>query len=152
MSEGDFAEPMLKLTQRIAEDFEAKGGTSNRGQTLASGQVTELLYKHDVGKLRRQVMEHLEFKESLWILFENLDKGWPAHGVTAEDVLTLRCLIEALENTERQLDRRDIEAHGTVFVRNDVYELLVENTSDRGKVPHVGLDWTDGDLLRELLR
>ena len=97
-------------------------------------------------------MEYLEFKDSLWILFDNLDKGWPAHGVTAEDVLTLRCLIEALENIERQLDRRDVEVHGTVFIRNDVYELLVENTSDRGKVPRVGLDWTDGELLRELLR
>ena len=97
-------------------------------------------------------MEYLEFKDSLWILFDNLDKGWPAYGVTAEDVLTLRCLIEALENIERQLDRRDVEAHGTVFIRNDLYELLVENTSDRGKVPQVALDWADGDLLRELLR
>lgn len=152
VAEGDFGERMLKLTQRIAEDFETNGGTSACGQSLSSGQVTELLYKHDVGKLRRQVIEYLNFKESLWILFDNLDKGWPAHGVTAEDVLTLRCLIEALENIERQLDRRDVEAHGTVFIRNDVYELLVENTSDRGKVPQVGLDWTDGDLLRELLR
>jgi energy-coupling factor transporter ATP-binding protein EcfA2 len=151
VAEGDFAERMLKLTRRIAEDFEA-GGIHERGKALSSGQVTELLYKHDVGKLRRQVMEYLEFKDSLWILFDNLDKGWPAHGVTEQDVLTLRCLIEALGNIERQLDRRDVEAHGTVFIRNDVYELLVENTSDRGKIPQVGLDWTDGDLLRELLR
>ena len=152
VSEGDFGERMLKLTQRIAEDFEAGGGTSARGQSLSSGQVTELLYKHDVGRLRRQVTEYLEFKDSLWILFDNLDKGWPPHGVTAEDVLTLRCLIEALGNIEQQLDRQDIEAHGTIFIRNDVYELLVENTADRGKVTQVGLDWTDGDLLRELLR
>ncbi len=152
VSEGDFGERMLILTQRIAEDFEAGGGTSARGQSLSSGQVTELLYKHDVGRLRRQVMEYLEFKDSLWILFDNLDKGWPPHGVTAEDVLTLRCLIEALGKIEQQLDRRDIEAHGTIFIRNDVYELLVENTADRGKVTQVGLDWTDGDLLRELLR
>jgi energy-coupling factor transporter ATP-binding protein EcfA2 len=152
VSEGDFGERMLKLTQRIAEDFEAGGGTSTRGQSLSSGQVTELLYKHDVGRLRRQVMEYLEFKDALWILFDNLDKGWPPHGVTAEDVLTLRCLIDALGNIEQQLDKRDVEAHGTVFIRNDVYELLVENTSDRGKVTQVGLDWTNGDLLRELLR
>jgi hypothetical protein len=152
VSAGDFGERMLKLTQRIADDFEARGGTSARGQSLSSGQVTELLHKHDLSELRRQVMEYLEFKDSLWILFDNLDKGWPAYGVTAEDVLTLRCLIEALENIERQLDRRDVEAHGTIFIRNDVYELLVEITSDRGKVPQVGLDWADGNLLRELLR
>ena len=152
VAEGDFAERMLKLTERIAEDFEAAGGTSARGKTLSSGEITELIYKHDLKRLRSEVMEYLEFKDSLWILFDNLDKGWPAHGVTAEDVLTLRCLIEALGNIERQLDRRDIEGHGVVFIRNDVYELLVAETSDRGKVSQVGLDWTDANLLRELLR
>ncbi len=152
VTEGDFAERMLKLTQRIADDFETAGGTSARGQSLSSGQITELLYKHNVAGLRGEVMGYLDYKDSLWILFDNLDKGWPAHGVTEEDVLTLRCLVEALENIERQLDRRDIDAHGVVFIRNDVYELLVAGTSDRGKVPQVALDWTDGDLLRELLR
>jgi hypothetical protein len=152
VSEGDFAERMLKLTQRIADDFETTGGASSRGRSLSSGQITELLYKHDVHGLRKEVMDYLEFKEGLWVLFDNLDKGWPPHGVTPEDVLTLRCLIEALEKMEHQLDRRDIEAHGVVFIRNDVYELLVANTSDRGKVPQVGLDWANGDLLRELLR
>jgi energy-coupling factor transporter ATP-binding protein EcfA2 len=152
VAEGDFAERMLKLTERIAEDFEAAGGTSVRGKNLSSGEITELVYKHDLRRLRREVTEYLEFKDGLWILFDNLDKGWPAHGVTAEDVLTLRCLIEALGNIERQLDREDIEAHGVVFIRNDVYELLVAETSDRGKVSQVGLDWTDADLLRELLR
>lgn len=33
-----------------------------------------------------------------------------------------------------------------------VYELLVKETSDRGKEANVLLDWTDPDLLRELLR
>lgn len=96
--------------------------------------------------------EYLEYKDSLWILFDNLDKGWPAHGVTPEDVLTLRCLIEALAKIESMLVRQEIEAHGVIFIRNDVYELLVANTPDRGKVSQVGLDWTDGDLLREILR
>jgi hypothetical protein len=33
-----------------------------------------------------------------------------------------------------------------------VYELLVQETSDRGKEASVLLDWTDPDLLRELIR
>jgi len=152
VSEGDFAERMLKLTQRIADDFDAASENGVGGRRLTSGEITELLYKHDVRRLRDEVADYLELKEGLWVLFDNLDKGWPAYGVTAEDVLTLRCLIEALGKIERELDRREIDAHGVVFIRNDVYELLVANTSDRGKLPQVGLDWTDDNLLRELLR
>ncbi len=37
-------------------------------------------------------------------------------------------------------------------MRNDVYELLVKETADRGKEASVLLDWTDPDLLRELVR
>jgi hypothetical protein len=39
-----------------------------------------------------------------------------------------------------------------VFVRNDVYQLLVEASSDYGKESRALLDWTDADQLRELLR
>ncbi len=60
--------------------------------------------------------------------------------------------MDAMIKIQRELRKEDLECHGVVFIRNDVYELLVANTSDRGKVPSVILDWTDPDLLRELLR
>jgi len=50
------------------------------------------------------------------------------------------------------LDRYGIPFHGVIFIRNDVYELLVESMPDRGKIAKVTLDWTDTELLRELLR
>jgi hypothetical protein len=152
VSEGDFAERMLKLKERIADDFGATLKDDQKKRILESGEITELLYKHDVARLRSDVMGYLEFKSSLWILFDNLDKGWPPHGIQAEDVLTLRCLMDAMTKIQRELRRENIECHGVVFIRNDVYELLVANTPDRGKVPSVVLDWTDADLLRELLR
>jgi hypothetical protein len=42
--------------------------------------------------------------------------------------------------------------HCVVFVRNDVYQLLVESSADYGKESRATLDWTDADLLRELVR
>jgi hypothetical protein len=48
--------------------------------------------------------------------------------------------------------REDVEVHTVVFLRNDVYELLVDETSDRGKESRVSLDWTDRDLLKALLQ
>lgn len=152
VSEGDFAERMLKLTQRIADDFDEAYNDRASKKRLTTGQITEILYKHDVAALREQVVEYLQFKDGLWILFDNLDKGWPPHGVTTEDVITLRCLIDAMANIEQQLGKARVECHGVVFIRNDVYELLVAGTPDRGKVAHIALDWTDPELLRELLR
>jgi hypothetical protein len=151
-SEGDFAERMLKLKERIANDFGASLENSAEKTLLKSGEITELLHKHNVASLRADVIEYLGFKDSLWVLFDNLDKGWPPHGITAEDVLTLRCLTDAMAKIQRELQRGEVESHGIVFIRNDVYELLVASTPERGKVPSVLLDWTDADLLRELLR
>ena len=62
-----------------------------------------------------------------------------------------RQLLEATRKIERDLQRNDIECHTLVFLRNDIYELLVEETPDRGKESKVLLDWTDPDLLRELV-
>ena len=39
-----------------------------------------------------------------------------------------------------------------VFIRNDVYELLVDESPDRGKESRVSLDWSDSERLREFLR
>jgi hypothetical protein len=38
-----------------------------------------------------------------------------------------------------------------VFLRNDIYELLVESTPDRGKTAQVRLDWTDRIKLRQVI-
>jgi nucleoside 2-deoxyribosyltransferase/predicted ATPase len=152
IAEGDFSERMIKLTERIADDFQMAHPKSADVKHLARGEITELLYRHDLAALRKLVVSYLEHKNGLWILFDNLDKGWPAHGISPEDVLTLRSLIEAMAKIERDLSRRSIECHGTVFIRNDVYELLVANTADRGKVARINLDWTDPELLREVLR
>jgi hypothetical protein len=46
----------------------------------------------------------------------------------------------------------DIECHGMIFIRLDVYERLLDETPDRGKSKRIGIDWDSPDLLRELLR
>ena len=95
---------------------------------------------------------YLKHKDALWILFDNLDKGWPPHGVTPEDALSLRCLIDAIQKLERSFGRDSIPTKGMLFIRNDVYEKLVDIMPDRGKISHALVDWTDEALLLELLR
>lgn len=151
VSEGDFAERMLRLNQRIVEVFSAMR-TATGKQRLRTGEITELLHKHDVAALRKTLLAYLTRKSALWILFDNLDKGWPPNGVGPDDVLTLRCLLDALAKLQREFHRTRIRTHGIVFIRNDVYDLLVSTTSDRGKVASARVDWTDPEMLFELLR
>jgi len=152
VAEGDFAERMLSLVGRIVEDFQGLLHSGEGKRSLKAAQITEILYKHDVGRLRQQVWEYLVLKDGLWVLIDNLDKGWPASGVTGDDLTIIRCLLDAIAKVERSLQHADVDCHGVVLLRNDVYELLVEATPDRGKLSRVSIDWTDPELLRELLR
>jgi hypothetical protein len=151
VAEGDFSERLSGLLQHITDEYQAKyGETTDR--TLSQQEITKLLYRHDVNKLRDQVVEYLRLKKSLFLLFDNLDKGWPTHGLTTTDVAILRALLEATRKLERQLQRREVQGSTLAFLRNDVYELLVSETPDRGKEGRASLDWSDPDLLRELIR
>jgi hypothetical protein len=151
VAEGDFSERLSTLLQHITDDYQARYG-QEVGRTLSQQEITHLLYRHDVNELRSRVVDYLRLKDSLFILFDNLDKGWPTHGLSATDVAIVRALLEATRKLERQLDRREVKSSTLTFLRNDVYELLVEETPDRGKEGHVTLDWSDADLLREMLR
>jgi hypothetical protein len=82
--EGDFSERLLVLSQRIGGEYQAKYG-SGEEQKLTTEQVTTLLYKHDLAMLRDQVSSYLERKAAVWILFDNLDKGWSTQGVDEID-------------------------------------------------------------------
>lgn len=150
VSEGDFSERMSLLLESIKDRHSERYGGDY--PTLSHAQITELIYMHDVGSLRDTIVQYLKTKSELWLLFDNLDKGWPTQGLSHDDVLVIRSLLEATRKLERDLSRHGINAHSVVFLRNDVYEILVEETPDRGKESKVFIDWNDPELLRELLR
>ncbi|GCB04431.1 hypothetical protein PSUB009319_20620 [Ralstonia sp. SET104] len=149
--EGDFSERLLTLSQRIAQDYVQRYGAAD-GTKLSTDQVTQLVYSHDVKTLRSQVSAYLEHKQGIWVLFDNLDKGWSTQGVDVVDAMVLRCLIDAGRKVERDMRKAGHTVHCIVFIRNDVYEHLMRQSADYGKEMRATLDWTDADMLRELLR
>lgn len=150
--EGDFSERMSALMDKIRNEYATRHGAEHQVR-LSSQQVTELLYRHDVRALEDHIVGYMSKKNTLWLLFDNIDKGWPSSGLEHNDLVIIRALLEATLKIRRKLHRAgDIEVYPVVFLRNDVYELLVQESSDRGKEAKVLLDWTDGDLLRELIR
>lgn len=150
-AEGDFSERLLTLSQRIAEEYRAKFG-STEGMRLKADQVTHLLYRHDLRELRDRISRYLERKQSVWVLFDNLDKGWSTSGVDVIDTIVLRCLIDAGRKVERDMRKGGHTVHCVVFIRNDVYEYLMQQSADYGKEMRAVLDWKDQDQLREMLK
>ncbi|MBI5687331.1 MAG: hypothetical protein HZC54_19835 [Verrucomicrobia bacterium] len=152
IAEGDFAERLLLLIQAIEDKFGRTKGGTDVGQFLTREQITAFLYQHDLEELRKRTTEYLTEKQELWILFDNIDKGWSAQGVDNSDLLNIRCLIEALRKLSRDFRRANITCRSVVFIRNDVFEVVVNSTPDRGKWSLACLDWTDPALLKEMLR
>lgn len=150
-TEGDFSERLLLLSQRIVGEYQNKYGLDHLHK-LTGEQVTELLYIHDIRLLRKRISAYLEQKRSVWVLFDNLDKGWSTHGVDEIDAIVLMCLINAGRKIERDMQKQNRTFHCIVFIRNDVYEHLMQNSADYGKEMRAVLDWTDPDQLREMLR
>ena len=139
VSEGDFSERLSGLLTPIASEFNARFGDST-DTTLSEALLTELMYVHDVRQLRELVVSYLRNKNALWLLFDNIDKGWPTHGIEDQDVAIIKDLLEATRKLQRQLEREEIDCRTLVFLRNDVYEHLVQHTPDRGKESKVLLD------------
>ncbi len=148
---GDFSERLLELSSFVSQEYAATFGDVT-DLRLTSDEITEILHTGNLKELRETVSEYLAFKKGVWILFDNLDRGWSVPGPTTSDILILRCLIDASRKIQRDMQRRGHNFHCVVFVRNDVYELLMSESPDFGKEMRVSLDWNDAEMLREMLR
>jgi hypothetical protein len=143
--EADFSQRLLWEANRIAETL---GGTPVQD---IGPKLTEIIFSGDLRELNEVVADYLVRKESVWLLIDNLDKGWPIRGSTEMDILIVRGLLEATRKIQRQLEDRDIEFHCLVFLRTDIYEHLVRLTPDKGKDTAIRLDWDDPELFAEII-
>lgn len=147
---GDFSERLLRQVDRLTERYQSQPLLT--GEALTPSQLTGLLFRGDIPKLDDAVGAYLSEKEEVWLLVDNLDKGWPTRGSSSEDILILRSLLEATRKLQRQFERRNVGFHCLVFLRNDIYEHLILETPDRGKDTGINVDWDDPETFKELVR
>jgi hypothetical protein len=158
--EGDFRERLSKLSDQIIHEFLKTFATTdpnpahnhNSPLNITTNQVTEILYRHDIRSLYEALIRYLLLKGEVWLLFDNIDKGWSVEGISPPDIVILRCLINASRKVEREFKGRGIQFYSIVFVRDDVYSLLMRESPDYGKEMRASLDWSDIDLLGEVLK
>ncbi len=146
--QGDFSERLLALVDDILSRRRSAGQLSN------SGEVTQLIYRVDIRRLNDAISAYVNasHKAEIWLLFDNLDKGWPILEVKTEDVGSISGLLDATRKLQRQFENRSVELRAVVFLRNDIYEHLVLDPADRGKENPAILDWNDAEILKEMLR
>lgn len=150
--EGDFSERLDRVLQHVEVNLGKRPELAGGNAALSNPTVIEVLHSVDLKQLQTLVEEYVKHKEGVWILVDNLDKGWPATGVTEDDTRIIRCLQSALHKIEKPLRRADVTCKGIVFIRSDVYERVIEATPDKGKTSKVTLDLANRDILREILR
>jgi hypothetical protein len=147
MVSGDFTsrlEIAVREVIRVLRTIESPTDVKNK--------LTNMMFEIPIPKLRDAILGLRDFFKDILILIDDLDKGWPPRQVEAHDVSTIRHLIEVLNRIQRDLTRRGIAFRHLLFLRSDIYEELVEKTSDRGKYNLIRLDWSDPEQLRHLLR
>ena len=114
--------------------------------------LTQLVYSGDFRELSQAVSEYLHTKKSVWLLVDNLDKGWPVKGTSEVDILIVRSLLDATRKLQHQLEAQDVMFDCLVFLRSDIYEHLREETPDKGKDTAIRLDWEDRAIFEEIVR
>ena len=144
---GDFTSRLENVVKLLVDAIEAKG--TDRANPA---KLTNELFVKVMPELRRSVQSLSGNVKGIYLLIDDLDKGWPARQVADEDVSTIRHLIEVLRKIRNDLLAIDVDFRHFLFLRGDIYEQLVRTTSDRGKYNAVQVDWNDPKQLEFMLR
>jgi len=145
---GDFTSRMSALINAIVQEIDALRAA---GKPPSVEDLTSIVFRVDIRSLRGLIERCISPGTTLVFLFDNIDKGWSARGVQPDDVRLVRLLIEALNKMQRDLTRQGIEFQFLVFLRNDIYEILIDSTPDRGKEAQILIDWSDREQLKRII-
>lgn len=146
----------------VAGDFTSRLETAVQGviRTVKSmdsaadvrSKLTNMMFERPIPRLRETIHDLSSSIDEIVLMIDDLDKGWPPLRVEKHDVSTIKHLIEVLNRIQRDLSRKDVRFRHLLFLRSDIYEKLVSETSDRGKYNIINVDWSDPEQLRHLLR
>ncbi|NEH73989.1 P-loop ATPase, Sll1717 family [Rhizobium leguminosarum] len=145
---GDFTTRINRLGRFVVEEIEA---AKKRKQVISPEFLTNVIFRGGINDLKKTILKYIGTNDLVILLFDNIDKGWPTNGVDEFDVRLVRLLIEALDKIKRDFAAAKRDFLSVVFLRNDIYEMLVEDTPDRGKAGQVRIDWTDRAKLKQVI-
>jgi hypothetical protein len=145
---GDFTSRLSALVKSIVLELDV---LRSRHQLPSAQQLTNIIFRMDLRSARALIEKCVKPTSIIFFLFDNIDKGWSAGGVQPHDVRLARLLIESLNRMQRDLGRHTVKFDFLVFIRNDIYELLIDQTPDRGKEGQILIDWSDREQLKRII-
>lgn len=146
MVAGDFTSRLERAVQGIIQRLASLNSAAD-----VRSQLTNIMFERPLPRLRDTVHDLAVGIDEIVLLIDDLDKGWPPLRVESHDVSTIKHLIEVLNKIQRDLSKREVRFRHLLFLRSDIYEKLVAETSDRGKYNIINVDWSDPEQLRHLL-
>ncbi len=101
---GDFSERLSYIIEIVTINYNSiHNGKQN--VRLSQPEITNLLYKNDLTKLKDLLRNYLKYKDKVIILFDNIDKGWPSSaGLDSNDITIIRTLINSSRNIQTGFD------------------------------------------------
>ncbi len=145
---GDFTTRINRLSKSVIEEIDRLAKTR---QTISPDRLTNIVFRGGIPQMKDAIAKYSDPNGQIVLLFDNIDKGWPTQGVHEFDVRLVRLLIEAMDKIGRDFSGMDRSFVPVVFLRNDIYELLVDQTPDRGKAGQIRIDWTDRAKLKQVV-
>jgi hypothetical protein len=146
---GDFTARINRLSSYVIDEIRR---CQQAGEGITTDKLTNIVYRGGIADAKKFVLRHAGRFEHIVFLFDNIDKGWATDGVDQMDVRLVRLLIEALEKVKRDLAVDHCDFRFVVFLRNDVFELMVSGTPDKGKAAVIRIDWTDRVKLKQVIQ
>jgi hypothetical protein len=146
---GDFTARVNRLSSYVIKEIKR---LEESGQTITAERLTNIVYRGGIAEAKKFVVRHAGRFQQIVFLFDNIDKGWATDGVDQMDVRLVRLLLEALEKVRHDLNVDHCDFRFVVFLRNDVFELMVSGTPDKGKAAVIRIDWTDRVKLKQVIQ
>jgi hypothetical protein len=146
-----FSDRLVRLIERLHAKY-AASFAGRTDVTLEDGHLTNLLYETTLHALKEELIAYTTKKGKIFVLFDNIDKGWNASGLHDSDIVMVRTLLDASRKLGNDFRKADVDFHSVVFLRNDIHDILISQTPDRGKETIAALDWKNLDLLKQMVR
>jgi hypothetical protein len=106
---------------------------SGKETRFSLNNLTNVIYRRGIPEVRELILEKTLVDTNVVVLFDNIDKGWPSGGLEPVDTRIVRLLLESLIKVGQDFTSHGRHFQSTVFLRNDVFELLMDDTPDRGR-------------------
>ena len=144
----DFSVRMEKTLDRI--NSIPNNGTDKRGA------IVEILHLDILQELRSRLGDLLKDKDKVYILFDNLDKGWQKNQHIEKLSVFLFALLNIVERIVLDFQRNDsrrqnVELILILFLRSDIFAHIIPNSEERDKLRFHMINWRDREVLQRLI-